>query len=60
MSDPVEWQTIAQQAARLVDQAHHDLRARSSISRVTLRGPQPQWSPDVGISAHHSGPELEM
>jgi hypothetical protein len=60
MSDPVEWQTIAQQAARLVDQAHQNVRAWNSISRLTTPGPRSQWSLDLGMSAHHSGPELEM
>ena len=46
--------TLAQQAARLVDQAHHDLRVRNSINRLIVPGAQPQ-SYDVGMSAHHSG-----
>ena len=57
-SDPTGWAQAALHASQLVDKVHHDLRVRRTIDRLTTPTRGPQWTPDVGVPAPNSGPEL--
>jgi hypothetical protein len=59
-SDPVQWTTLADQAAALREAAHRHLVAQIAQSQRMSPFPQTPWSPGIDNSQQPGGPELSL